>query len=213
MNRRFSLRILLVATTFACVAVFLCVKFWPRPRVLGPPNLSGTLVDPKGNPVPSASVSVYDCPSTGFTWPTPRRKATTNDLGNFRFESVAFRPYAELFQFPSRGDGDQFLFQFRVEHKTLFLKSCYDRPDQFLDLIKDFDYEFELEMSLGGAVSGLLTSKSGVPISGTKVRFVSRGHPSFNRVFTTDQTGRFKTFALPPRPLRCGNFLSVMSKN
>ena len=209
MKLRFSLRTTLIAITLVCIALFTYFNF-PRWQVAGAPNLIGTVIDSEGNPLADATVVVNYF-----------RQATTDKRGKFRIESVNLSdvpldpgskgfwnwnspaertadPFAD--EFP-----DEFVF-FKVTHKTHYYADWFEEPKKtnHVNMVKDIDHVFELEMKLGGVVSGRLTDESGEPVIETEVKFICKNKPDFVRWCTTDFNGCFKTCALPPQGFDVG---------
>lgn len=217
MKFRFSLRTLLIAITLTCLVIFSYLN-WPRRQVPGAPNLIGTVVDSNGNPLAYAYVWV----SRG----SGDLRGETDKRGRFRFESAELTDpplpsgmpgnwsrdtsaeplSAEPFQDEFSDEfADEFVF-FRVAHETHYYSKWFHEPKetQHVNMIKDFDHVFELEMKLGGVVSGRLTTESGVPFANAEVKLICQSKPDFVRWYATDSTGRFKTDALPPRSFDVG---------
>lgn len=216
MNFRFSLRVLLLTFTLISIGLYLAIEFWPHPQVPGNPNVFGQLTDTQGNPLPDATVGIYDYgnsnpnarPGAPVTT-VPCHETITGRNGKFLFRSIKLNHHDVLYLGMSI-DRDQFDYGnvfIKIDHKTHCLVNAENRSGfrgacfQWVDLIEDLNYEFNFKMMPGGTVTGRLVTSSGRPIANSRVRFVSQKQSGYFRTYVTDDEGKFKSFALSP-----GNF-------
>ena len=212
MKLRFSLRKLFLSFTFISIALYLVIVFWPPPPLVpGYPNLHGMLKDTQGNPVPDAIIEVYDFGNTNPKahrgaplTAVPCHETETDRYGKFRFQSIKLNRH-EYFLGMSIDrhflDGNVFI---KIDHETHCLVNSDTRSGfrgicfRDVDLIKDFNYEFNFKMMPGGTVSGCLVTPSGRPIANSRIRFVSQKDPGYFRTYVIDDEGKFETYALSP---------------
>jgi len=173
--------------------------------------LIGRLIDTKGKPVAGATIGIYDFGNLRNFRPSapgneaPCNETRTDKKGNFRFKSIELNSHDPMLSLGLGIDRDGFsngYFFIKVDHETHCLVNADNRTGfrgicfQDVNLIEDLNYEFNFKMMPGGTVSGRLVSKSGLAISNTRVRLVSQKQPGYYRTYTTDEDGRFRSFAL-----------------